>query len=190
MPQATDSHRIKRGISGRRRRRGVAAVCGLMCAGASALLTPTLFQPAAAAEIRQFTAEVRTGVQIYDCTADAQGATSFVFRAPRAELQRAIHHDAGPIWQHPDGSAVKGTVRQQIKRPGTIPELTLSAEQIGADHGLLACVDTIRRINTTGRLAPARPCTVGAVAEVPYTATYVFSGRSPAAPHVNSAPGK
>jgi hypothetical protein len=88
MPQATDSHRIKRGISGRRRRRSLAGVCGLMCAGASALLTPTLFQPAAAAEIRQFTAEVRTGVQIYDCTADAQGATSFVFRAPRADLQR------------------------------------------------------------------------------------------------------
>jgi hypothetical protein len=110
--------------------------------------------------------------------------------APRAELQRAIHYDAGPVWQHPDGSAVKGTVQKRIDRPGTIPELTLSAEQIGADHGLLACVDTIRRINTTGRLAPARPCTVGAVAEVPYTATYVFSGRSPAAPHVNSAPGK
>ena len=179
MPQATDSHRIKRGISGRRRRRSLAGVCGLMCAGASALLTPTLFQPAAAAEIRQFTAEVRTGVQIYDCTADAQGATSFVFRAPRADLQRAIHHDAGPIWQHPDGSAVKGTVRQQIKRPGTIPELTLSAEQIGAGHGLLAGVDTIRRINTTGGLAPTGPFTVGAVAEVPYTATYVFSGPRP-----------
>jgi len=35
---------------------------------------------------------------------------------------------------------------------------------------LLARVDTIRRINTTGGLAPTGPCTVGEV-EVPYTAT-------------------
>ena len=47
-----------------------------------------------------------------------------MFRAPRAELQRAIHHDAGPVWQHPDGSAVKGEVREWVERPGTIPELT------------------------------------------------------------------
>jgi hypothetical protein len=174
MSEPTDPNPITRGSSGRRR--GGIAAGALICAGAGALLAPTVFQPAAATEIRQFTADVRTGVQIYDCKAGAQGATSFVFRAPRAELQRAIHHDAGPVWQHPDGSAVKGTVVERVDRPGTIPELTLSAEQIGADHGLLARVDTIRRINTTGGLAPTGPCTVGTVIEVPYTATYVFSG--------------
>jgi hypothetical protein len=177
MPEALEPDPIKRATSGPRRRN--IAIGALMCAGAGTLLVPTLFQPAAATEIRQFSADVRTGVQIYECKADAQGATSFVFRAPRAELQRAIHHDAGPIWQARDGSAVKGTVVNRVDRPGTIPELTLSAEQIGADHGLLAGVDTIRRINTTGGLAPAGPCTIGAVQEVPYTATYVFSGPKP-----------
>jgi hypothetical protein len=82
-------------------------------------------------------------------------------------------------WEARDGSAVKGTVVERIERPGTIPELTLSAEQIGADHGLLAGVDIICRINTTGGLPPAGPCMVGAVQEVPYTATYVFSGPKP-----------
>jgi hypothetical protein len=175
MSEPCDSSPIKRGRSGRGRG-GIAVAGALMCATAGALLAPTLFQPAAAAQIRQFSADVRTGVQVYECKADAQGTTSFVFRAPRAELKRAIHHDAGPVWQARDGSAVKGTVRERIDRPGTIPELTLSAEQIGADHGLLAGVDTIRRINTTGGLAPAGPCTVGVVEEVPYSATYVFSG--------------
>jgi hypothetical protein len=178
MLEDREPNPIKRGTSGRAPG-GVAAVGALMCAGAAALLAPTLFQPAAATEIRQFSADVRTGVQIYECKQDAQGATSFVFRAPRAELQRAIHHDAGPIWQARDGSAVKGTVVERIERPGTIPELTLSAEQIGADHGLLAGVDSIRRINTTGGLPPAGPCMVGAVQEVPYTATYVFSEPKP-----------
>jgi len=178
MSKLSDLNLIKRGTSGRRRG-GIAAAGALMCAGTSALLVPTLVQPAAAAEIRQFSADVRTGVQIYECVANAQGVTSFVFRAPRAELQRAIHHDAGPVWQHPDGSAIRGTVRERVERPGTIPELTLSAEQIGADHGLLAGVDTVRRINTTGGLPPAGPCTVGAVMEVPYSATYVFSGPKP-----------
>ena len=103
-------------------------------------------------------------------------------RAPRAELQRAIHHDAGPIWQARDGSAVKGTVRERIERPGTIPELTLSAEQIGADHGLLAGVDTIRRINTTAgwrRQAPARS---GPWRTCPTPRRTCSPGRSPAAP--------
>jgi hypothetical protein len=179
MPEAVAPNPTRRASSDLRRR-NIAAIGALMCAGVGSLLLPTLFQPAAAStEIRQFSADVRTGVQIYECKADAQGATSFVFRAPRAELQRAIHHDAGPIWQARDGSAVKGTVVKRVERPGTIPELTLSAEQIGADHGLLAGVDTIQRINTTGGLAPAGPCTIGAVQEVPYTATYVFSGPKP-----------
>jgi hypothetical protein len=101
---------------------------------------------------------------------------AFAFKAPRAELQRGIHHDAGPVWQAPDGSAVKGTVVSSTPRDGTIAELTLSAQSIGDAKGTLSGITTIRRVNTGGGLAPTGTCQPGQVAEVPYTATYIFSG--------------
>jgi hypothetical protein len=127
------------------------------------------------------------GVQIYSCTATAAGpAWSFV--APRADLFGANGkllgtHDAGPTWRARDGSFVVGRVLDRAPVAGSIPWLLLedASTGVGEDGGRLAETAYIQRIATTGGLAPAGGCTsatVGAIAEVPYTADYTFWKRT------------
>jgi hypothetical protein len=125
------------------------------------------------------------GVQIYSCNATASGfAWSFV--APRANLYNdhgklIIKHFGGPSWQAKDGSTAVGhLIRPVTVDPTAIPWLLLSATTTAGPDGGDRLVPTtfIQRTQTTGGLAPdAATCNataVGRVAEVPYTADYIF----------------
>ncbi|WP_219470034.1 CHRD domain-containing protein [Nonomuraea rhizosphaerae] len=131
---------------------------------------------------RALTAEVLKGSQIYACT-EQNGTTAFTQYGVTAKLRRGIDHSfvtpaAGPPqWIAPDGSAVRGAVVTRTPNgDGNIPELLLDATQSGKDSGLLAHATTILRLNTEGGVAPAGTCTVGAQAQVPYKADYIFLG--------------
>jgi hypothetical protein len=119
------------------------------------------------------------GVQVYACTASAAGV-AWVFTAPEATLRDpagapAGRHFAGPTWEALDGSRVVGAkVAAATPEPAAIPWLLLRAASHAGD-GALARITFVQRIATRGGLAPADGCsaaTVGAVARVPYAATY------------------
>jgi hypothetical protein len=116
------------------------------------------------------------GVQIYAC-----GAAGWTFVAPRANLydkrgKLLTTHFAGPTWQAKDGSFVVGRVVDRAPADGTIPWLLLEAASTSGER--LGQTSFVQRLATTGGLAPAAAgCnadTAGAIAEVPYTADYVF----------------
>ena len=131
------------------------------------------------------------GVQIYACSATNTGF-AWTFVAPRANLfndegKLIITHFAGPTWEANDGSRVVGTVvpggSVTVDRTA-VPWLLLAAtpSHHGAAGGRLGRTTFVQRINTTGGIAPdAATCnagTVGARAEVPYTADYLFWKRT------------
>jgi hypothetical protein len=139
---------------------------------------PALVAPAGNVLERQLQA---VGVQIYTCTATATGA-AWVLTAPEATLygrggEVAGKHYAGPTWQASDGSSVVGArVAGASPDPTAIPWLLLRAAS-HAGVGEMTEVTYIQRVATTGGLAPAEGCTpvsLGAVARVPYTASYCF----------------
>ncbi len=120
------------------------------------------------------------GVQIYTCNGAAWSSA-----VPRADLyddsgKVIITHFRGPTWQAKDGSTAVGTPVNKVPvDPTAIPWLLLSAKTTpGADGARLVGTSYIQRIETTGGLTPpAADCnaaTSGTVAEVPYTAEYVF----------------
>jgi len=123
-----------------------------------------------------------TGVQIYECRAGvAQPAWTFV--APEATLydrrgQIAGKHYAGPTWEATDGSTVLGArVAGFVVDSTAVPWLLLSAAA-HTGSGTMAEVTYVQRVATTGGVAPATGCdsgTLGAVARVPYTASYCFA---------------
>ena len=125
------------------------------------------------------------GVQIYGCTATTAGA-AWTLLAPRADLygdngRLVATHFGGPTWQAIDGSRVVGKKEAGVTvDPTAIPWLKLSAASstAGPDGERLLGTTFIQRLNTTGGLPPAAtqcdPTTVGAQAEVPYTADYYF----------------
>ncbi|MFT3840918.1 MAG: DUF3455 domain-containing protein [Myxococcaceae bacterium] len=145
---------------------------------------PAALVPAAdQALYKVFAAE---GVQIYRCTANATGA-AWVFDSPDAlllkndecdddgDMKIVGHHFAGPTWEYKDRSQVVGAkVAGATVDATAIPWLLLNAvSHTGA--GAFAQVTSIQRLNTVGGNAPSTGCdatTVGAVARVPYTATY------------------
>jgi hypothetical protein len=125
-----------------------------------------------------------SGVQIYDCVAQADGGPAWVFRAPEAVLADARSHPlgkhyAGPTWEALDGSRVIGevTAREPGPTPATaIPWLLLTARS-HEGAGLFSDVRSIQRLNTGGGVAPIEPCTadkIGQTARVAYTAAYYF----------------
>jgi hypothetical protein len=143
------------------------------------LPTTDLAVPAGNRLVRQLEA---VGVQVYTCTAAPAGA-AWVFTGPEATLQSrqgeaAGKHYAGPTWEALDGSKVVGAkVAGATPDPAAIPWLLLRATS-HAGAGEMTEVTYIQRIATTGGLAPAEGCTpasLGAVARVPYTASYCFS---------------
>lgn len=130
------------------------------------------------------------GVQIYMCTQDPRDTSRVVwtFNEPRANLyaDSSYKHligkhyfDAGknPTWEDTDGSKVTGTKIQQANAPGglAIPWLLLKATTTSG-AGTLAHARFIQRIYTRGGKAPAIAGNLhkGQIAEVPYTAEYLF----------------
>ena len=126
-----------------------------------------------------------SGVQIYRCSTTTNGL-AWTFVAPRADLtdnhgQVIIKHFGGPTWQANDGSKVVGSVVSSLTvSPTAVPWLLLSATTTPAPGGggLLADTTFVQRLFTVGGVAPAAStcaaANVGATAEVPYTAEYVF----------------
>ncbi|HYL69900.1 MAG TPA: DUF3455 domain-containing protein [Candidatus Dormibacteraeota bacterium] len=125
------------------------------------------------------------GVQIYTCTAGADGKPQWVLKAPEAQL-RDEHgavigqHGAGPSWHHGDGSSVNGKMVARAEAPDgkSIPWLLLSATAHGG-AGVLEHVSSIQRIHTEGGAAPdAASCDPqkeqNQEVRVPYRADYYF----------------
>jgi hypothetical protein len=124
------------------------------------------------------------GVQIYSCNVAGAGF-SWAFVAPRADLytdngKLVATHFGGPTWLANDGSSVVGSVVDRATVDATaIPWLKLATTSAaGFDGDRLVGTTFIQRIATVGGLAPtASECnagTLGATAEVPYAADYVF----------------
>lgn len=130
--------------------------------------------------VAEFHAE---GAQVYECKTDSAGASSWVFREPIATLlvddRTAGQHYAGPSWQLPDGSLVKGRLKD--RKPGAttgdIPLLKLEASA-NSGKGQLAGVTTILRLDTVGGTLEG-PCgKPGGFRSVPYSARYVFLAKN------------
>ena len=136
--------------------------------------------PAAAQTMKPALEARGKGVQIYACNAEK----GWVFQAPQATLyvgnKTVGSHGAGPRWTWTDGSAITGKVLTQLPAPNPkrdIPSLTLQATDVEGTRGTLTGIKTVSRSDTHGGVAPASGCDAthdGAVAKVPYTATYSF----------------
>lgn len=116
------------------------------------------------------------GVQIYTCKA---GKWEFVAPAARLFDANGVEvgsHGDGPVWHLEDGGSVMGKVVAKSPSPdaGSVPWLLLKAVGPGG-AGKLAGVEFIRRSETNGGAAPGGGCDAGALARVPYSATYTFS---------------
>lgn len=84
-------------------------------------------------------------------------------------------HYAGPTWESNSGSKVVATRVAGCSPDSTaIPWLLLQAVS-NDGPGIFSSVTYIHRVNTTGGLIPTAPgSSIGAVAQVPYTAEYYF----------------
>ena len=129
---------------------------------------------------------VAQGVQIYECRAkkDDAAAPEWTFVAPEADMYDASgrkvgKHYAGPQWESVDGSRIAGTTKARLDAPqaGAIPWLLLAAKSVGTE-GVFSKITSVQRVNTAGGVVPdASGCSrssLGTIARVPYTATYVF----------------
>jgi Protein of unknown function (DUF3455) len=168
----------------------LAAGCSALLAGCAALPNAPALKPVAVPDALRAAANETlamispaTGVQTYECRANAGGALVWDFIAPTAELfdqkgQRIGKHYAGPTWELPDGSKIMGIVKQRADAPvaGAIPWLLLSAKSTGGP-GQLAKVSSLQRVNTVGGVAPRTGCdavNLGKRVDVPYTADYYY----------------
>jgi hypothetical protein len=105
-----------------------------------------------------------TGVQIYSCTAGADGKFAWNLKGPDAELHDSKgvvigNHSAGPTWKLNDGSTITGKAIAKADSPGqdSIPWLLLNVVSHSGSGGL-SRVSTIQRVNTHGGAPPARGC--------------------------------
>jgi hypothetical protein len=119
------------------------------------------------------------GAQLYECKTGGDGKLAWAFREPIATLildgQTVGRHYAGPTWEHMGGSAVTG--KFLASSPGAtaddIPWLKLAvASRRG--KGMLADIDIVQRINTSGGALRGACELAGALRSVPYSADYVF----------------
>jgi hypothetical protein len=141
---------------------------------------PAAIAPAADQTIKgKFNA---VGVQVYMCNGVAAGPT-WTFVAPQANLMRddgrfVATHFIGPTWQGNDGSSVVGSKTAGATVDATaIPWLLLTATSHADEDGYFQDVTSIQRLATVGGIAPATGCDadhLGAIAQVPYSAEYVF----------------
>ncbi len=117
------------------------------------------------------------GVQIY-----RWNGASWVFVEPVATLYADANfhgkvgvHYGGPTWETNNGGKVVATLQEKCSPdPTAIPWLLLQAVSTEGP-GVFSRVTYLQRVNTKGGLAPTAPgSSIGAVAEVPYSAEYVF----------------
>lgn len=117
------------------------------------------------------------GVQLY-----RWNGASWVFVEPVATLfddaayQKKVGiHYVGPTWESNGGSkVVAARLTGCSPEPTAIPWLLLKAVT-NDGPGVFGSTTYIQRVNTVGGLAPTAPGrSIGAVAEVPYTAEYYF----------------
>jgi hypothetical protein len=119
------------------------------------------------------------GAQVYECKAGPDGKLAWAFREPIATLlvdgKTVGRHYAGPNWEHSDGSAVVGKAIGNAPgaTPNDIPWLKLEVTS-HRGNGVLSGVTTVQRINTKGGKIEGACDKVGAFANVPYSADYVF----------------
>jgi len=156
--------------------RGMLAVLFAIHAERAPAQIPEAIAPPEATVVATLHAE---GAQLYECKTGADGKLAWVFREPIATLildgQTVGRHYVGPTWEHMGGSAVTG--KFLASSPGAtasdIPWLKLEvASRRG--RGMLADIDIVQRINTSGG-ALHGPCDqTGALRSVPYAADYVF----------------
>jgi Protein of unknown function (DUF3455) len=129
------------------------------------------------------------GAQVYECKLDPHESQSgartltWQFREPIAALfvdgKSIGRHYAGPNWDHIDASSVRGKVIASMPgaKPGDIPWLKLDV----IDHrgnGILSDAATILRVNTRGGVAKGSCESEGSYLSAPYSADYVFRGKS------------
>jgi hypothetical protein len=119
------------------------------------------------------------GAQIYECKADAKGATNWVFREPVATLvQRGAtigRHYAGPTWELTDGDVVKG--KPSASAPGATPgDVALLRLDVVERHGtgVLKDAKLVLRLNTRGGLLQGQCPKAGELRAAPYSADYAF----------------
>ncbi|HXJ52199.1 MAG TPA: DUF3455 domain-containing protein [Burkholderiales bacterium] len=123
------------------------------------------------------------GVQIYECRASQGGGYEWALVGPEADLfntsgTKIGRHYAGPHWEASDGSAIVGNVKASTRAPDehAVAWLLLSAKSVGP-AGTFSSVSSVRRVHTTGGMAPDNGCSAaaaGAMVRVPYTADYYF----------------
>ena len=123
------------------------------------------------------------GVQVYICTRNPAGVTSWVLRGPDAQLfdqqnKPVGKHYAGPTWEGLDGGKVVGEMKTSLPAPvdKAIPWLLLGAKS-HEGSGTFTQVQAIVRMGTIGGTAPGDGCDearAGLELSVPYTAIYVF----------------
>ncbi|MBB3608754.1 DUF3455 domain-containing protein [Rhizobium sp. BK602] len=120
-----------------------------------------------------------TGAQIYECKADAGGATSWTFREPIATLTKdggtIGRHYAGPSWELSDGSMVKG--KQSATAPGATPDDIALLKLDVVDHrgdGTLKDAKLVLRLNTHGGVLKGGCPKAGELRAEPYSADYAF----------------
>ncbi|MCV2357019.1 DUF3455 domain-containing protein [Paucibacter sp. B2R-40] len=174
-----------------------ACLCTALLASAAAQAAPaaptTLAIPEAikAPAGQTLSLEVQaTGVQIYECKVSKDDATKFewAFKGPEAELFDSAglsvgKHYGGPTWESADGSKVVGEVKARDNGPdaNAIPWLLLSAKA-NSGAGVLAAVQSIQRVSTSGGKAPADGCNAaqaGKSVRVAYKAAYFFNSAKP-----------
>ena len=119
------------------------------------------------------------GAQIYECEADASGATNWAFREPVATLVRSGgtigRHYVGPTWELTDGDLVKG--KQSAAQPGATPgDVALLKLDVVEHHGagVLKDVKLVLRLNTRGGVLKGECPKAGELRAEPYSADYAF----------------
>jgi hypothetical protein len=159
----------------------IAAIAGVALMASAQQTGGSIEVPAGA----QMVLEARgSGVQIYQCGAEANGAFAWAPQGPDAKLLDADGqvlgtHFAGPTWTLNDGSQVQGTVMasQQATQAGVVPWLLLRATP-GSATGKLKDVAYIRRTETEGGMPDVGACRTradaGKTVRVPYLAKYAF----------------
>ena len=143
---------------------------------AAPVSAPAAFDVAARAVILVVHA---AGAQIYECQADASGATNWVFREPIATLVgdgRTIgRHYAGPTWELTDGDVVHG--KPSATAPGASPgDVALLKLDIVEHHGsgILKDAKLVLRLNTRGGALKGECPKAGQLRAEPYSADYAF----------------
>jgi hypothetical protein len=108
--------------------------------------------------------------------------TAWVFVEPVATLyadseyhEKVGTHYAGPTWEANSGGKVAATKVAACTPDATaIPWLKLQMTTANGP-GLFGAVTFIQRVNTKGGNAPTAPgASIGALADIPYTAEYYF----------------